>query len=162
MASKKKSWQEKMQDKKNTPKVLELEKNFPCYSALAKMGAKQGDSVILVNPRDVEKIMKEVPEGKLITLKEICNKLAKEFNTDYCCTLTAAIFTMTAANAAEEDKNNYNPYWRTLKIGGFLNPKYPGGEQNHKRLLEKEGFRVVKKGRNYRVVDFEKYLMVLK
>jgi prolipoprotein diacylglyceryltransferase len=38
---------------------------------------------------------------------------------------------MTAANAAEEaakaGKGLDVPYWRTLKAGGFLNEKYPGG-----------------------------------
>ncbi len=163
MASKKKSWQEKMADKKGTPKILELQKNFPCYNTLAKIGAREGDSVVLVNPQDVEAIMKEIPLGRLITLKEICQKLAKKFDADACCTLTAGIFTMTAANAAAEikmdGKDNKNPYWRTLKMDGYLNPKYPGGQEAHKRLLEDEGFQVVQKGKNYRVRDFEKYLV---
>jgi alkylated DNA nucleotide flippase Atl1 len=164
MVSGRKSWQDKMADKKSIPKILELQSNFPCYNTLAKLGAKAGDSVVLVNPRDVEAIMKEVPKGRLITLKEICQKLAKKFNADACCTLTAGIFTMTAANAAEEmrmeGKNNKNPYWRTLKMDGFLNPKYPGGQEAHKKSLEKEGFKIVQKGKNYRVEDFEQYLTI--
>jgi hypothetical protein len=31
------------------------------------------------------------------------------------------------------------PYWRALKIGGSLNPKYPGGAAKQERLLEGEG-----------------------
>ena len=162
MVSSRKTWQQKMQDKEGVPKTLVLQKNFPCFNALAKMGAKENCTVVLVNPRDVEQIMKKVPHGKLITLKEICQALAKKFGADYCCTLTAGIFTMTAANACDEQKSqgtdNGNPFWRTLKIGGFLNPKYPGGQENHKLLLEKEGFTVISSGRDYRVEDFEKYL----
>jgi len=53
---------------------------------------------------------------------------------------------MTIANAVEEpakeDKDLSIPYRRMLKSEGFLNEKYLGGVEVHKRLLEKEGFRV--------------------
>ena len=69
---------------------------------------------------------------------------------------------MTAANAAEEASREGKPldipYWRTLKSGGFLNPKYPGGQEAHKKLLEKEGYKVIQKGKNYLVQGFQKYL----
>ena len=80
-----------------------------------------------------------------------------------CCSLTTGIFIMTAANAAEEADREGKPlnipYWRTLKSGGFLNPKYPGGQEAHKRLLEQEGHVVVKKGKNFLVQDYQKYLV---
>jgi len=70
---------------------------------------------------------------------------------------------MTAANAAEEAARNGKssdiPYWRTLKSGGFLNPKYPGGQEAHKRLLEQEGYIVLQKGKNYLVQNFQEYLV---
>ena len=63
---------------------------------------------------------------------------------------------MTAANATEEaakeGKSLNIPYWRTLKADGFLNEKYPGGAEAHKRLLEREGFKIIQKGRKF--VDF--------
>jgi alkylated DNA nucleotide flippase Atl1 len=159
----KKTWQAKMTEKKGIPKILTLEKKFPCFNTLVKMGAKEGDSCVLVNPKEVEEIMTNVPQGKLVTLKEISLKLAKKHNVKACCTLTAGIFTMIAANASEElksqGKENNNPYWRTLKIDGYLNPKYPGGQEAQKKLLEIEGFTIVKKGKNYKVSDFEKYLI---
>ena len=158
----KKSWQEKMANKKGIPKVLILEKNFPCYLSLAKMGAKVGDRVVLTNPGDVEEVMKNIPQGKLITINEICRKLAKKFKVDACCTLTTGIFIMTAANAAEEAKQegkiNNNPYWRILKSAGFLNDKYPGGQEAQQRLLEEEGFKIIKRGKKYQIADYKKYL----
>lgn len=73
------------------------------------------------------------------------------------------IFARIAAGAAEEDildgKKNINPYWRTLKAGGVINDKYPGGVEAQKELLEEEGHTVVKKGKKYVVVDFEKHLV---
>ena len=158
----KKTWQEKLKDKTNFPAVHKLEKRFPCYNAVHKMGADVGDDIILVNPSEVVEIMKRVPKGKLITIVEICKKIAKQHCVPACCSLTTGIFIMTAANAAEEanreGKSLDIPYWRTLKSEGFLNPKYPGGQEAHKNLLEKEGFKVIQKGKNFLVQDFQKYL----
>ncbi len=91
MTSHKKSWQEKVADKKGMPKVLTLKQNFPCYRPLAKMGAKVGDRVVLTTPCDVEEVMKNIPQSKLIIINEICRKLAKKFKVDTCCTLTTGI-----------------------------------------------------------------------
>jgi alkylated DNA nucleotide flippase Atl1 len=161
----KKTWQEKLKDKPSFPRVLKLEKRFPCYNAVHKMGAEVGDDVVLVNPSEVVEIMKQVPKGKLITIVEICKKIAKQHSVPACCTLTTGIFIMTAANATEEaskeGKSLDIPYWRTLKADGFLNEKYPGGQEAHKRLLESENFRVIARGKKYQVVDYEKYLMKL-
>ncbi len=161
----KKTWQEKLKDKPSFPKVLRLEKGFPCYNAVHKMGAEAGDDVVLVNPSEVVEIMKQVPKGKLITIVEICKKIAKQHGVPACCTLTTGIFIMTAANATEEaskeGKSLDIPYWRTLKTDGFLNGKYPGGQEAHKRLLERENFRVIARGKKYQVDDYEKYLMKL-
>ena len=68
---------------------------------------------------------------------------------------------MTIANAVEEaakeGKDLSISYWRTLKSEGFLNEKYPGGVEAHKRLLEKEGFRVRQKGKKYFVENYQNY-----
>jgi len=163
MTAKRKTWKEKLEDPKKFPKVLSFDPKFPCGKALVKMGAKPGDSVVLAPPLEVDAIMKEVPEGKLVTLNEVCRKLARNHDTDYCCTLTTGIFTMTAANAAEEARSegakSTTPYWRTLKMNGFLNEKYPGGAEAHKNLLEREGHRVIQKGKKYAVEDYEKHLV---
>ncbi|MEM2873410.1 MAG: MGMT family protein [Nitrososphaerales archaeon] len=162
MSYKRKSWQEKLADKKSLPKILKLEEKFPCYNAVHKMGAEVGDEIVLVNPSEIVEVMKKVPKGKLITILEICMKIAKKHRVKACCSLTTGIFIMTAANATEEaakeGKNLNIPYWRTLKAYGFLNEKYPGGAEAHKKLLEKEGFKIIQKGRKFVVDDYEKYL----
>lgn len=163
MAYKKKSWQEKCADKKGFPKVLRLQKKFPCYNAVHKMGAEAGDKVVLANPSEVIELMRKVPEGRLLTLTEICKTLAKKHGVAACCSLTTGIFIMTAANAAEEavkeGKKLALPYWRTLKADGSLNEKYPGGAASQKRLLEREGFTVQKKGKKFTVNNYDKYLL---
>ena len=122
------------------------------------MGAKPGDSVVLAPPLEVDAIMKKVPEGKLLTLKEICQKLAEKHKTQYCCTLTTGIFITTAANAAEEMKGD-TAYWRTLKNNGELNKKYPGGVERQRRLLEQEGHEIINKGKRLFVKDYEEKLL---
>jgi hypothetical protein len=117
MSYRKKSWQEKLADKKSYPKILKLETRFPCYNAVHKMGAKVGDEVVLVNPSEVIEVMKAVPKGKLITIVEICKQIAKSHKVEACCSLTTGILIITAANAAEEaarqGKNLKISYWRT-------------------------------------------------
>jgi hypothetical protein len=161
----KKTWQEKLKDKPSFPKVLKLEKGFPCYNAVHKMGAEVGDEIVLVNPSEVVTIMKQVPRERLITIVEICKKIGGQYDVKGYCSLTTGIFIMTAANAVEEARREGKslgiPYWRTLKADGFLNEKYPGGQEAHKRLLEGENFRVIARGKKYQVVDYEKYLMKL-
>jgi alkylated DNA nucleotide flippase Atl1 len=158
MTYKKKTWMQKLGDKEGLPKVMELEERFPCYNAVHKMGAEAGDPVVLVNPSEVVAVMKDVPEGKLITIVEICKRIAKNHGVKACCSLTTGIFIMTAANAVEEgiqDGTLLNiPYWRTLKADGFLNEKYPGGAEAQKRLLEDEGFVVRQKGKRYFVLNY--------
>ncbi len=166
MAYKKKTWQEKLADKKNLPKILKLQKSFPCYNAVHKMGAEVGDDVVLINPSEVVAIMRQIPNGKLITIVEICQAIAKKHHVKGCCSLTTGIFIMTAANAAEEAANQGKslpiPYWRTLKVDGYLNEKYPGGALAQKKLLEQEGFFILTKGKKFVVKDFEKYLAEVK
>ena len=162
----KKSWQEKLTDKKGLPKILRLEERFPCYNAVHKMGAEAGDKVVLVNPSEIVEEMKKVPKGKLITIVEICMKIAEKHNVKACCSLTTGIFIMTAANATEEaakeGKSLNIPYWRTLKAGGFLNEKYPGGAEAQKEKLENEGFIVIKKGKKYTVQNYQLFAVKVK
>jgi alkylated DNA nucleotide flippase Atl1 len=163
MGYRKKSWQEKLADKEGYPKTVRLEKRFPCYNAVHKMGAEVGDEVVLVNPSEVTEMMKMVPRGKLITIVEICKRRAKKHSVKACCSLTTGIFISTAARAVEEaskqGKNLIIPYWRTLKADGFLNEKYPGGVEAQKEKLEREGFEVTHNGKRYLVKDYEKFLV---
>jgi hypothetical protein len=164
----KKTWAQKIEDKKTLPKVLKLEDQFPCYNAVHKMGVDAGDPVVMVNASEIVPLMANVPKGKLITIWEICRKIAKNHKVKGCCSLTTGIFIMSIANAVQEaivkgDKSDLTrvPYWRTLKADGFLNEKYPGGVEVHKRLLEEEGYKIIPRGKKYQVADFEKYLVIL-
>jgi len=157
MPTKKKSWTEKLADSKGLPKVEKI---------TDKMSKKWGTgTVVIPAPIEVDAMMKKVPESKLITINEIRVALAKKHNATIGCPMTTGIFAWVAANAAEEQrqqgKKDITSYWRTLKTGGVINAKYPGGVEGQKILLEKEGHEVIQKGKKYVVVDFEKSLMKL-
>jgi len=150
-----KSWQEKLADNKGLPKVEQI---------TDKMSKRWGTgTVVIPAPKEVDEIMKKVPEGKLITINEIRAILAQKHGATIGCPITTGIFAWIAAHAAEEEaaggRQNTTPYWRTLKSGGELNEKYPGGIGNLKTLLEAEGHKIVQKGKKYVVEDFEKYLV---
>ena len=121
---------------------------------------------VIPAPIEVDQIMKHIPEGKLITIKEIRSALASRHNATIGCPLTTGIFAWIAANAAEEEREkgekNITAYWRTLKTGGVLNPKYPDGVKVQRKLLEREGHKIIQKGKNHLVVDYQKSLVNLK
>ena len=122
-------------------------------------------TVVIPAPLEVDELMKQVPEGKLVTINEIRSALARRHGATIGCPLTTGIFAWVAANAAEEQRRwgiaYITPYWRTLKNEGVINDKYPGGLKTQKRLLKQEGHKIIRKGKRYVVADYEKHLMRL-
>jgi len=152
--AKRKTWSEKLRDSKGLPQVEKI---------TDKMSKRWGTgTVVIPAPIEVDEIMRKVPEGKVITINEIRAALAKKHHATTGCPITTGIFAWIAANAAEEQRQkgekDITPYWRTLKTGGVINEKYPGGVEGQKKLLEKEGHKIVQKGKKYVVVDYEKLL----
>jgi hypothetical protein len=157
MAVKKKTWREKLADNKDLPK---------CGPITGRMTQRWGTGTMVIPaPCEVDEMMRKVPRGKVITINEIRASLAKKHRVSIGCPITTGIFAWIAAHAADEAAGagikRITPYWRTLKSGGELNPKYPGGIANLKSRLEAEGHRIVKKGQRYIVADFQKALAKL-
>ena len=157
MPTKKKSWTEKLADSKDLPRVEEITK---------KMSKRWGmGTVVIPAPIEVDAMMRKVPRGKLVTINEIRATLARKHGATIGCPMTTGIFAWVAANAAgeqsEEGVKDVTPYWRTLKTGGVINEKYPGGVEGQKALLEKEGHRIIQKGKKCVVADYEKSLIKL-
>ena len=155
MGTKSKSWKEKLEDSKGLPKVEPI---------TDKMSKRWGEgTVVIPAPIEVNNIMKTVPEGKLITIDQIRKKLAEKHRATIGCPLTTGIFAWVSAHAANETalegKKDITPYWRTLKTGGIVNEKYPGGVNYQKQLLEREGHKVIQKGKKFIVQDYEKALV---
>jgi len=150
----KKSWQEKLADNKGLPKTSKIE---------GKMTKRWGEGTMVIPaPLEVDALMKTVRRGKLTTIDALRRALAHKHGTTIACPVTTGIFAWIAAHAADEAETagraRITPYWRTLKSGGELNPKYPGGIKHLRARLAAEGHHVIKKGSRYFVADFESAL----
>ena len=69
MAKLRKTWREKLEDSKDLPRVVEI---------TDKMSTRWGTgTVVIPAPIEVDEIMKKVPRGKLITINQIREVVAK-------------------------------------------------------------------------------------
>jgi hypothetical protein len=148
----KKSWREKLADDKGLPKIGEV---------IGKLSKRWGTGIMVIPaPREVDALMRQVPKGRLVTISELRDALARKHKAAFACPITTGIFSWIAAYAAAEDeadnKKRVTPYWRTLKTGGEVNPKYPGGTAALAKRLRAEGHKVVTKGKRVLVAGFEK------
>lgn len=150
-----KTWKEKL-EKEMQPKLVDVPR---------KWARRIGHGRMLVpSPLLVDSVIKKIPRGKLATVNTIRNHLADMYKADMTCPLTTGIFLTIAAHAAEEDrlkgKIRITPYWRVLKEGGKLNPKFPEGTALQAQSLKQEGFEIIKgKAKEvFFVKDYEKKL----
>ncbi len=118
-------------------------------------------TMIVPRPLDVDAAMRAVRKGRLITLTQIREQLARKAKVDQCCPLTTGIFARLAAEAAQDDaaagKKRFTPWWRTIRDNGKLIDKFPGGGALQAALLKREGFKI-KPGKGKQppsVADFE-------
>ena len=149
-----KSFNEKLQNSKDMPKIVVIddEKSIERYG---------GSQMLIAPPLEYNEIMAQIPEGKLITTREIREYLAKKHNAEFTCPMTAGIFISLSAQASCERTEDRIPFWRTLKTDGELNPKYPGGIEYQKEKLASEGHTFTKKGRKnirYFVENYDNFL----
>jgi hypothetical protein len=158
MAAKRKTWREKLEDDKGLPKVFKID---------ASKSKRWGTGTMVIPaPLEVDGLMRRVPRGKLTTIDELRRALAQRHGATIACPMTTGIFAWMAAHAAAEAQENREksttPFWRTLKSGGELNSKYPGGVDALKRMLRKEGHAVAQRGKRFFVEGFERRLCTFK
>jgi hypothetical protein len=143
MATHKRTWKEKLHDSKDLPKVARL------TGPMAKRFGR--GTMVIPAPIEVDALMRKVRAGKVTTIDALREQLAKKHGVTLACPMTTGIFAWIAAHAAAEAEQAGNakitPYWRTLKAGGELNPKYPGGLADVRRRLEAEGHTIVVRGK---------------
>jgi hypothetical protein len=158
MSKRRKTWQEKLADSKDFPKVCPID---------ATKSKRWGEGTFVIPaPKEVDELMRSVPKGKLATIDTIRKVLACRHTATIACPITTGIFAWIAAHAAAEaqaeGRKNITPFWRTLKSKGELNPKYPGGIAALKRKLAAEGHKIIQKRKRYFVVGFEERIAQLK
>jgi len=143
-----KTWAEKLAHAPGLPKVKPIE---------GRMSRRWGEgSVVIPAPLEVDALMRQVPKGRVTTVNELRAVLAVRHHATIGCPLTTGIFAWIAAHAAAEaeaaGRKRVTPWWRTLKAGGELNPKYPGGLDDVRRRLAAEGHQVEVRGKRWFVV----------
>ncbi|MFC2016294.1 hypothetical protein ACFLUF_01125 [Chloroflexota bacterium] len=70
MAKTRKTWQEKLADSKDLPRVVEI---------TGKMSTRWGTGTVCIPaPIEVDEIMNKVPKGKLITINQIRETVARK------------------------------------------------------------------------------------
>lgn len=154
----KKDFNAMLNDSKDMPKIQIItdEKSIEKYG---------GSRMYFAPPIDYDRVMKQIPYGKVITIGKIREYFAKQHQADFTEPITAGIFVSISAWASYQRSENETPYWRTLKANGELNSKYPGGIEAQKLKLEAEGHITISKGRTnirYFVKDYEKVLFEIK
>ncbi|MBI5708608.1 MAG: MGMT family protein [Armatimonadetes bacterium] len=153
MPYKRKSWTQKWAEAKAKP-------GFPMVFDCDKTHKRW----VVPAPSEIEEIVKTIPRGKVMPIGEIAAQIMAKHKTEMCCPMTTGIFTWLLSyasceaeglNVAEDCGKRINPkaahrgvpWWRVVKTGGELNPKYPGAPELQKALLESEGIKVVAKGK---------------
>ncbi len=151
----KKSWREKLADDKGLPRIGAVTGKMTQHWGTGKM--------VIPTPREVAALMKQVPKGRVVTINELRAFLAARQRANFACPITTGILSWIAAHAAAEaeadGKKRVTPYWRTLKTGGEINPRYPGGPEELSRRLRAEGHTVVQKGKRFLVPEYQRVLV---
>jgi len=156
MVKTRKSWRAKL-EKEQEPRVVDVP---------PKMAKRFGTGKMLIaTPLLVDALIRKVEKGKLVTVRQLRERLAKDFKVDSTCPLTTGIFVRIAAETAEEDLSHgvtdITPYWRVIRDDGSLNEKFPGGVAAQATHLRQEGHTIEpgKSKKPPKVKDFEKALV---
>jgi len=147
---------EMLNDSAKQTKVVDHAKEAPQY--LARWGAKG----LVASPLEYNEVMKDVPKGKILTTDSLCTHLIKKHNANSICPITSGIYINLCAKAAVERDDKEFPYWRTVRPKGELCEKFPDGIEGQKLFHEKEGHKVIQKGKRYFVDGYEKALYEIK
>ncbi len=104
-----KSWVEK-RDCGKTPHIKILEKPFA--------GMKQGCRMLISSPQEIDRFIRELPEGEVITPKDMRQRLANKHKADATCPVSTGIFLRIVCEAALEEHargkplSTLTPFWR--------------------------------------------------
>jgi len=131
-----KTWNDKL-DNGREPKVVRLEKAFAGIPAGARM--------LVSTPREVDALVKKIPEGRLVPQDELRRKLAIRHGADATCPISTGIFLRISSEAAWEeiqkgqDPSAVTPFWRAVAPGSPLARKLSCGEGFLKKMQAHEG-----------------------
>lgn len=132
------------EDKKDFNAMLHDNKDMPKIQIITDQKSIEkygGSKMYFAPPIDYDRVMKQIPYGKVITIGKI-----REFLYQFLHGRVISVLKMK-------------------RLIGELNSKYPGGIEAQKLKLEAEGHIIISKGRTnirYFVKDYEKALFEIK
>ena len=140
MAYQRKTWREKLADDKGLPRVFKIQ---------PRQQKRWGTGTMAIPaPREVDALIRKIRKGRTATVNDLRAAVAKKHGATVGCPITTGIFSWIAAHAAAEDeaagRKRITPWWRVLKEGNKLNPKFPGGIAEQARRLRAEGYTIEK------------------
>lgn len=117
--------------------------------------------MLVSTPRELDAIIRRIPEGRVLSIGALRGALARDHRADYTCPITTGIFLRIVAEAAEEERaagvGRISPYWRMVRDDGTLIDKLPGGTAAQARLLEREGVHVLLLGKRHLLGDLQHF-----
>jgi len=126
-----------------------------------KRGMACHGQVLIPKPIDVDAQIRKVRRGRLVTIAQLRERLARDYGADDTCPMCTGIFIRITAEAAEEDRRagrkRITPWWRVVREDGSLNVKLPGGGRTQRSRLREEGhsFEPARGSKPPRVVDVQ-------
>ncbi len=87
----------------------------------------------------IESVIKEIPAGKIATIDSLCDRLARDYDTNVTCPMRTTNFVKTIAEIRSRSHESI-PFWRVVRKNYLLinSPLTALCAEN----LEKEGFQV--------------------
>lgn len=104
--------------------------------------------------RTVANLLREIPEGRLITFESLRKELARRFEVQVTCPSDTKQALKQIANSTDTRA----AFWRVVRRNGELIPYFPGGVEAHSALLQEEGFAIEEGEKVRRVKNFKQTL----
>lgn len=101
------------EDKKDFNAMLHDSKDMPKYQTITDPKSIEkygGDRMYFAPPLEYDRVMRQVPCGKVVTVGEIREYFARKSGADFTEPITAGIFVSVAAWASYQRKEDETPY----------------------------------------------------
>jgi len=135
MPTKRKSWQQKLNDGRQ-PHIEVSDKDFA--------GIKVGQKMLIPTPKLIDDYIRQIPKGKTVDPSLLRKDLAIEHGAEVTCPLTTGIFLRIVAEAAHEEYaegkplNKITPFWRVIDEKSTTAKKLTFGTEFLKEQRAKE------------------------
>lgn len=117
--------------------------------------------MLISSPLELDAVIRRIPEGRVLTVGELRDNLARNHKADYTCPTTTGSFLRIVAEAADLERakglHKTAPYWRVVNDDGTLMDKLPGGIVAQARRLTEDGVVLLHLGKVPRLTDVEHY-----